>query len=71
MHPHIYQELAKIKIAEQLQYAARQRMLRDAVNDRPWSIDFSSLGRRLRIRLFGGSAWGADSTGGTPAGATA
>lgn len=71
MHPHIYHELAKIKIAEELQYAARQRMLRDAVSDRPRSIDFSSLGQRLRVRLFGGTAWGGKSTGGTPAGATA
>jgi hypothetical protein len=70
MHPHIYQELAKIKIAEQLQYAERQRLLRDAVNDRPRSIDFASLGQRLRVRLFGGTAWGTKSTGGTPAGAT-
>jgi hypothetical protein len=71
MHPHIYQELAKIKIAEELQYAARQRLLRDAVSDRPRSIDFSSLGQRLRVRLFGGKAWGGTSTGSTPAGATA
>lgn len=70
MHPHIYQELAKIKIAEELQYAARQRLLRDAVSDRPRSIDFSNLGQRLRVRLFGGTAWGGKSTGGTPAGAT-
>jgi hypothetical protein len=71
MHPQIYQELAKIKIAEELQYAARQRLLRDAVSDRPRSIDFSNLGQRLRVRLFGGTAWGGKSTGGTPAGATA
>ena len=70
MHPQMYQELARIKIAEQLEYAAQQRMLRDAVSDRPRSIDFSSLGQRLRVRLFGGTAWGAKSTDGTPAGAT-
>jgi len=45
-------------------------LLRDAVSDRPRSIDFSSLGQRLRVRLFGGTAWGGKSTGGTPAGAT-
>jgi hypothetical protein len=61
MHPYITHELAKIKIAEELEYAARQRRARDAVSDRPRSIDFSSLGQRLRIRLFGGSA-----LGGTP-----
>jgi hypothetical protein len=71
MHPQQYQELARIKIAEQLEYASRQRMLRDAVNDRPRSIDFSSLGQRLRVRLFGGTAWGGKTTGGTAAGATA
>jgi hypothetical protein len=70
MHPQMYQELAKIKIAEQLEYAAQQRMLRDAVSDRPRSIDFSTLGQRLRVRLFGGAAWGGKA-GGTPAGAGA
>ena len=67
MHPYMYQELAKLKIAEDLAYAARQRRLRDAVSNRRRSIDFSSIGQRLRIRLFGGSAWG----GGKPAGAGA
>ena len=67
MHPHIYQELAKIKIAEQLQYAERQRLLRDAVNDRPRSIDFSSLGQRLKVRLFGGPALGGRPTAGAGA----
>jgi hypothetical protein len=61
MHPYIAQELAKIKIAEELEYASRQRRAREAVSNRPRSIDFSSLGQRLRIRLFGGSA-----LGGTP-----
>jgi hypothetical protein len=61
MHPTIYHELAKIKIAEELEYAARARLARDAVSDRPRSIDFSSLGQRLRVRIFGGPA-----LGGTP-----
>jgi hypothetical protein len=61
MHPTMVHELAKIKIAEELQYAARARMARDAVSDRPRSIDFSSIGQRLRVRLFGGPA-----LGGTP-----
>jgi hypothetical protein len=61
MHPMMVHELAKIKIAEELQYAARARMARDAVSDRPRSIDFSSIGQRLRVRIFGGS-----SLGGTP-----
>jgi hypothetical protein len=59
-------ELAKIKIAEELEYAARQRRAREAISDRPRSIDFSSLGQRLRVRLLGGSAQGA-----RPAGADA
>ena len=60
MHPYFSHELAKIKIAEELEYAARQRRAREAVSDRR-SIDFSSLGQRLRVRLFGGPA-----LGGTP-----
>lgn len=66
MHPMQTHELAKIKIAEELQYAARQRQAREAVSDRPRSIDFSNLGQRLRVRLFGGPA-----LGGRPAGAGA
>jgi hypothetical protein len=62
MHPFMTGELAKIKIAEQLEYAARERRVRDAVSDRPRSIDFSSLGQRLRVRFLGGP-WG----GGRPA----
>jgi len=61
MHPMMVHELARIKIAEELEYAARQRRARDAVSDRPRSIDFSSIGQKLRVRLFGGPA-----IGGTP-----
>jgi len=67
MHPYITHELAKIKIAEELEYAARQRRAKEAVSDRPRSIDFSNLGQRLRVRLWGGPSWG----GGKPAGAGA
>jgi hypothetical protein len=67
MHPYITHELVKIKIAEDLEYAARQRRAREAVSNRPRSIDFSTLGQRLRVRLLGGRAWG----GGKPAGANA
>jgi hypothetical protein len=66
MHPMQTHEIARMKIAEELAYAARQRQARDAVSDRPRSIDFSTLGQRLRARLFGGSA-----LGGRPAGAGA
>ena len=58
MHPQTSYDLVKFKIEEELQYAARQRMARDAVSDRPRSIDFSGLGQRLRVRLFGGSLFG-------------
>ena len=56
MHPMVVHELARIKIAEELEYASRQRRAREAVSDRPRSIDFSSIGEKLRIRIFGGSA---------------
>ena len=63
MHPQMVHELAKIKIAEELEYAARMRRAREAVSDRPRSIDFSNLGQRLRIRLLGGSLLGGKPTG--------
>jgi len=56
MHPMMVHELAKIKIAEELEYASRARRAREAVSDRPRSIDFSSIGQKLRIRIFGGSS---------------
>ena len=66
MHPYMTGELAKIKIAEELEYAARQRRARESVSSGPRSIDFSTLGQKLRVRLFGGPA-----LGGRPAGAGA
>jgi len=54
MHPITTYDMVKFKIEEELQYAARQRLARDAVGDRPRSIDFSSIGHRLRVRLFSG-----------------
>jgi hypothetical protein len=62
MHPYIAQELAKIKIAEELEYASRQRRAREAVSNRPRSIDFSSIGQRLRVRLLGGPTLGGKPT---------
>jgi hypothetical protein len=62
MHPMMVHELAKMKIAEELEYAARQRRFRDAVGDRPRSIDFASIGHRLRVRLLGGTALGGSPT---------
>jgi hypothetical protein len=58
MHPLASYELAKLKIEEEHRYAARQRLARAAGADRPRSIDFSSLGARLRVRLLGGSLLG-------------
>ncbi len=66
MYPMQTHELARLKIADELAYAARERRAREAVSDRPRSIDFSTLGERLRVRLFGGP-----NLGGKPAGAGA
>lgn len=66
MHPMQTHELARLKIADELAYAARERRAREAAGDRPRSIDFSTLGQRLRVRLFGGP-----SIGGRPAAAGA
>lgn len=66
MYPMQTHELARLKIAEELAYAARQRQARDAASDRPRSIDFSTLGQRLKVRLFGGPT-----IGGRPAAAGA
>jgi hypothetical protein len=67
MHPMQTHELARLKIADELAYAARERRAREAVSDRPRSIDFASLGQKLRVRLFGGPSLG----GQRPAGAGA
>ncbi len=58
MHPTIAYDLARYKIEEELQYAARQRLARAGESDRPRAIDFSTLGQRLKVRLFGGSLIG-------------
>ncbi len=58
MHPSIAYDLAKMKIEEDQQYAARQRLARVASQDRPRSIDFARLGQRLRVRLGMGSTFG-------------
>jgi hypothetical protein len=60
MHQVTY-DMIKFKIEEELQWAARERLAQSARSGKPRSIDFSSLGRRLKVRLFGGSA-----LGGTP-----
>jgi hypothetical protein len=63
VYPMQTHELARLKIADELAYAARQRLVRAASKDRPRAIDFSSLGQKLRVRLFGGSALGAKPAG--------
>lgn len=62
MHPITAYELAKMKIEEEQRYAARQRLVRAVSADRHRSIDFSSIGQRLRVRLFGGSVFGGHPT---------
>ena len=58
MHPQTTYDMVKFKIEEELQHAARERLAQAARSDRPRSIDFSSIGQRLKDRLFGGSALG-------------
>jgi hypothetical protein len=53
MHPITTHELAKIRIQELHEEAARHRLARAASSDRPRSIDIARLGERLRNRLFG------------------
>ncbi|HET9435465.1 MAG TPA: hypothetical protein VFO50_01300 [Candidatus Limnocylindrales bacterium] len=67
MHPTIYHELAKIKIADELAYADRQRLARLASGDTSHPIDFRALVGRARIRLFGRPS--ARPSGPLPAGA--
>lgn len=66
MHPDTTYRLVQLKIEEDLQYAARERLARAARKDRPRSIEIVSLGERLRVRLFGGPR-----LGGRPAAPTA
>ena len=53
MHPTIYHELAKIKIADELAYADRQRLARLASGEQNRPIDFKALVGHFRIRLLG------------------
>jgi hypothetical protein len=49
MHPAILHDLAKIKIAEELEYAERMRRYRAAETRGPRSIDFTRLAARIRL----------------------
>lgn len=54
MHPTMVHELARIKIAEQLQYAERERRVRAAGKARPQTIDavpFRARVQRTLLRL--------------------
>jgi hypothetical protein len=53
MNTMITYDMVKFRIDEELRDAARQRLARQAASDERRSIDFTSLGRRLRVKLFG------------------
>jgi hypothetical protein len=72
MHQAMVSELARIKIAEELEYAARQRLARGSSVDRSRTIDMAKVAQTLRVRLFGPRATGNGvAVGGRPAGANA
>ena len=52
MHPGMTHELTRIKVAEQLQYAERERRIRQAASSRPRSIDMATLGGQVRRTLL-------------------
>jgi hypothetical protein len=54
MHPLMTQDLAKIRIQELHEQAARERLVRAATADRPRSIDIVRVSERLRTWIFGG-----------------
>lgn len=49
MHPLMIHELARIKIAEELEYAERRRRYRAANEDGTRAIDFTRLVARVRL----------------------
>lgn len=57
MHPLILHDLAKLKMAEQLEYAERERRARlvAAASEGPRSIDFRSLVSRIKVRVHAGA----------------
>ncbi len=56
MHPVIQYEIAKMRVAEFQQEAERERLIRRAAHDRHRGVEWTSIGARLRTRLFGGAA---------------
>ena len=52
MHPAITHELTRIKQAELLEYAERERRVRATGASRPWSIDAVAIGGRLHRTLL-------------------
>lgn len=53
MYPTLNHELARIKIADELAYAERQRLARGASRGQNRPIDFHALVGQVRIRLLG------------------
>lgn len=64
------QELARLKIADDLARAARERVAREATAGQPRWIDFSALRERLRVRPSSAGAVSAGKAGRAPGQAT-
>ncbi len=67
MHPVIQYEIAKMRVAEFQQEAERERLIRRAAHDRDRGVGWSTIGARLRVRLFGGVAQTANGSAKAPA----
>ncbi len=67
MHPVIQYEIAKMRVAEFQQEAERERLIRQAAHDRHRGVEWTGIGARLRVRLFGGSARTANGPAKAPA----
>jgi hypothetical protein len=64
-HPETMYELAKLKMAEDLRYAERERMIRLAGSARPFGAIDSVRFRERLSRLFG-AVWPSPADGATP-----
>ena len=67
-HPETMYELAKLKMAEDLRYAERERMIRQAGSARP-SAAIDSVRFRERLSRLLGAIWPPAPDGATPAAA--
>jgi hypothetical protein len=52
MHPGLNHQLTHVKMAERLQYAERERRIRQAGSSRPYTIDSTGLRGRLQRTLL-------------------